>query len=107
MGVMSSLLPKNKLAEYQESTFFTKSEIERVFRRYRSLCRDTNADVDGGRHKIPVEVCAAQPELAVNPFRLRICSVFSSDGSGALDFEDLLNLFSIFSRGKIIFQNNI
>jgi len=38
------------------------------------------------------------PELKENPFRDRICRVFSSDGTGDLSFEDFLDLLSIFSE---------
>ena len=38
-------------------------------------------------------------ELRVNPFRDRICKVFSEDDSGDLSFEDFLDLMSVFSEG--------
>ncbi|VVD02510.1 unnamed protein product [Leptidea sinapis] len=33
-----------------------------------------------------------------NPFRRRICQVFSHDGSGNLTFEDFLDMMSVFSE---------
>ena len=33
-----------------------------------------------------------------NPFRRRICEVFSHDGSGNLNFDDFLDLFSVLSE---------
>jgi len=36
------------------------------------------------------------PELTVNPFRERIATVFSSDGSGNMTFEDFLDFLSVF-----------
>lgn len=33
-----------------------------------------------------------------NPFCERICQVFSEDGTGALSFEDFLDLFSVLSE---------
>ena len=33
----------------------------------------------------------------VNPFRDRICRVFSSDDTGAMTFEDFLDMMSVFS----------
>jgi Ca2+-binding EF-hand superfamily protein len=33
-----------------------------------------------------------------NPFRQRICQVFSRDGKGNLTFEDFLDLLSVFSE---------
>ncbi len=36
-------------------------------------------------------------ELLHNPFAARIAEVFSSDGSGRLDFKNFLELFAVFS----------
>lgn len=36
--------------------------------------------------------------LQENPFRQRICQVFSRDGKGNLTFEDFLDLLSVFSE---------
>ena len=33
-----------------------------------------------------------------NPFRRRICEVFSEDGRGNLTFDDFLDMFSVFSE---------
>jgi len=39
------------------------------------------------------------PELKENPFRKRICKVFSvDDNSGNLTFDQFVNLFSVFSE---------
>ena len=35
----------------------------------------------------------------VNPFRVRICKVFSEDGQGRMSFEDFLDCMSVFSEG--------
>jgi len=37
------------------------------------------------------------PELRCNPFAARIVGLFSEDGSGELDFQKTINLFSVFS----------
>lgn len=36
--------------------------------------------------------------LQENPFRQRICEVFSEDGSGKMSFDDFLDMFSVFSK---------
>ena len=36
--------------------------------------------------------------IQVNPFRDRICEVFSSSGDGNLTFEDFLDMMSVFSE---------
>lgn len=33
-----------------------------------------------------------------NPFKERICQVFSKEGNGSLSFEDFLDLLSVFSE---------
>jgi len=45
----------------------------------------------------------------VNPFKDRICKVFSSSKDGELTFEDFLDMMSVFSEnvGFIIFNFNI
>jgi len=37
-------------------------------------------------------------ELKVNPFKDRICAVFSSSGDGDMTFEDFLDMMSVFSE---------
>ena len=41
-----------------------------------------------------VNILTSQQE---NPFRRRICEVFSSNGDGALKFDDFLNMMSVLS----------
>jgi Ca2+-binding EF-hand superfamily protein len=36
--------------------------------------------------------------LQENPFCERICQVFSEDGSGDMNFDDFLDMFSVFSE---------
>jgi calcium and integrin-binding protein 2 len=38
------------------------------------------------------------PTFQENPFKRRICEVFSHDGSGNLTFEDFLDMMSVFSE---------
>lgn len=38
------------------------------------------------------------PELKVNPFKDRICKVFSSSNDGDCTFEDFLDMMSVFSE---------
>jgi len=48
--------------------------------------------------RLSKSIIANLPELKENPFRDRICKVFSSNGTGDLSFEDFLDLFSMFSE---------
>ena len=41
--------------------------------------------------------------LQENPFRRRICEVFSPDGDGSLTFDDFLNMMSVLSESVSLF----
>ena len=43
------------------------------------------------------------PELKVNPFRERICKVFSTNGQG-INFEDFLDMSSVFSECMCLYH---
>ncbi|CAG5117640.1 unnamed protein product, partial [Candidula unifasciata] len=85
-----------------DCTFFTRKDILRVFKRFQSLAPDIiPLDLTSDESsfvKIPVEVIENMPELKENPFRRRICEVFSEDGTGNMCFEDFLDMFSVFSE---------
>lgn len=91
MGQSNSLLSADELEEYQDCTFFTKKEIIHVHKRYHQL-NLRNAQ------KITLAEVLELPELKVNPFKVRICKVFSEDGSGDVTFEDFLDMMSVFSE---------
>lgn len=46
--------------------------------------------------KLPMAKILQYPELRVNPFRDRICKVFSSSNDGDCTFEDFLDMMSVF-----------
>ena len=48
--------------------------------------------------KLPMAKVLQYPELRVNPFRDRICKVFSSSNDGDCTFEDFLDMMSVFSE---------
>ena len=47
---------------------------------------------------MPMEKILKMPELKENPFKERICKVFSHDGSGNMSFDDFLDMLSVFSE---------
>ena len=94
MGNVPCAFTEHELEDYQELTYLTKKEIEHLHKRFRQLAP---AKVKENRHaKIPKTVIMAMPELSVNPFRERICDVFSSSQDGTLCFEDFLDMASVF-----------
>ncbi|XP_032807665.1 calcium and integrin-binding protein 1 [Petromyzon marinus] len=105
MGQASSQLGAKELTEYQELTFLTKQEILMAERRFLEMARDSKVDnptVNLGSAIVKMSTLVEMPELKANPFRQRICRVFSTaSGVGgeecALSFEDFLDLLSAFS----------
>lgn len=97
MGTTASQLGKDLLSEYQELTFLTKQEILLAHKRFSELLTKDEKDIPNVR--VPVERILTLPELKSNPFRKRICHVFSTSEhkDGSLTFEDFLDLLSAFS----------
>ena len=97
MGASYSYFSEEQLTEYQELTYFTQKEIIHCYDRFRAL--DPKA-IDKDLHaKIQQRKIVHLPELMVNPFRDRICKIFSTSGDGDLTFEDFLDMMSVFSEG--------
>ncbi|KAK6642783.1 hypothetical protein RUM43_004285 [Polyplax serrata] len=86
----------------QDCTFFTRKEILRVHKRFREINPDVVPKSMTRNEPITVLVSMEEilklPELRENPFRQRICEIFSKDGRGNLSFEDFLDLLSVFSE---------
>lgn len=98
MGQQQSLFPRERIEQYCDCTFFTEKDIIRLYKRFSQLdpvkIDRKTADVCT---RLSFDEIKTIPELKVNPFRERICEVFSTDGYG-LNFEDFLDLFSVFSQ---------
>ncbi|TRY95991.1 hypothetical protein DNTS_002154 [Danionella cerebrum] len=96
MGGSASKLPKELLSEYQELTFLTKQEISLAYKRFSELQGNENGPYS---IRVSMEKILTLPELKSNPFRKRICHVFSTSEhkDGSLSFEDFLDLLSAFS----------
>ncbi|XP_041746661.1 calcium and integrin-binding protein 1 isoform X1 [Coregonus clupeaformis] len=109
MGTTASQLGKDLLSEYQELTFLTKQEILlqsggcvmhvffRAHKRFSECLSKEDKNLPTPR--VPMEKVLSLPELKSNPFRKRICHVFSTSDmkDGSLTFEDFLDLLSAFS----------
>ncbi|XP_037538640.1 calcium and integrin-binding protein 1 [Nematolebias whitei] len=97
MGTTSSHLGKDALSEYQELTFLTKQEILLAHNRFTELLPKEDKGIPDVR--VPMERMLSLPELKANPFKERICKVFSTSEhkDGSLTFEDFLDLLSAFS----------
>ncbi|KAJ7315879.1 hypothetical protein JRQ81_002041 [Phrynocephalus forsythii] len=98
MGGFGSRLPRDLLGEYQELTFLTKQEILLAHRRFSDLLPKEERE-QAFLTRVPKSKLLMLPELRANPFRHRICHVFSTaeDGEGSMSFEDFLDMLSVFS----------
>ncbi|XP_063170225.1 calcium and integrin-binding protein 1 isoform X2 [Candoia aspera] len=98
MGGSGSRLPRDLLGEYQELTFLSKQEILLAHQRFCALL-PREARGQALETRIPTSSLLTLPELRANPFRNRICRVFSTaeNGGDDLSFEDFLDMLSVFS----------
>ncbi|XP_067054586.1 calcium and integrin-binding family member 2-like [Acropora muricata] len=100
MGNKQAAFTENQLEDYQDCTYFNRADILRIHKRYRDLNPEvipkdfTGLEV---QPKLKYKFLQQLPELKENPFRRRICEVFSSNGDGALTFDDFLNMMSVLS----------
>ncbi|XP_030894893.1 calcium and integrin-binding family member 4 [Leptonychotes weddellii] len=81
------------LEEYQALTFLTRNEILCIHDTFLKLCPP------GKYYKeatLTTDQVSSLPALRVNPFRDRICKVFSHNG--VFSFEDVLGMASVFSE---------
>lgn len=89
------MFTEQELEDYQELTYFTKKEILHVYKRFSLLDKEA---VGGNKNaRLSKETVMQLPELKVNPFKDRICHVFSSEDDGNMSFEDFLDMMSVFS----------
>ncbi|GMT07005.1 hypothetical protein PENTCL1PPCAC_29179, partial [Pristionchus entomophagus] len=98
----SGVFTREQLDEYQDCTFFTRKDIIRLYKRFYALNpQKVPASMAGPTTQMIVltfEEIEKMPELKENPFRRRICEVFSEDGSANLSFDSFLDMFSVLSE---------
>jgi calcium and integrin-binding protein 1 len=99
MGNKNNVFEPEMLEEYQECTFFTQKQIRRLYKRFAALnTKKINKHKADVHTRLTFSEVQQLPALQENPFRYRICQVFSSSGNG-LSFEDFLDMCSVFSDG--------
>jgi calcium and integrin-binding protein 1 len=97
MGNKNNVFEPEMLEEYQECTFFTQKQIRRLYKRFAALnTKKINKHKADVHTRLTFSEVQQLPALQENPFRYRICQVFSSSGNG-LSFEDFLDMCSVFS----------
>ncbi|KAM4678336.1 calcium and integrin-binding protein 1 [Discoglossus pictus] len=103
MGGSNSQVSKQLLNEYQELTYLTKQEILLAYKRFSELVQKENRN-NIENLRITKEKFLTLPELKANPFRHRICQVFSTSDQddGSMSFEDFLDMLSAFSESATL-----
>jgi Ca2+-binding EF-hand superfamily protein len=87
------------IEQYQDCTYFTKGEILKLYKRFSKL-NPEKIDAKNGDSvtRLTAEEVMEMAELNENPFKKRICQVFSTSEDGTINFEDFLDMFSAFSE---------
>jgi calcium and integrin-binding protein 2 len=94
MGSAKSKLAEADMELFESRTFFTRSEIDRLYDRFEELGGSLQEDVEA-------DEILKLPELKMNPFRIRIGRVFGlvdeDSGKHMFSFEAFLQMFNAFS----------
>ncbi|XP_067139553.1 calcium and integrin-binding family member 4-like isoform X2 [Centruroides vittatus] len=92
----STPFTEEELQDYQDLTYFTRKEILYVFEKFKSL--DPEIIRQNKHARLPIETVMKLSELNVNPFKDRLCKVFSSENDDKMSFEDFLDMMSVLSN---------
>nr|XP_023408610.1 calcium and integrin-binding protein 1 [Loxodonta africana] len=84
---------------FQDLTFLTKQEILLAHKRFCELLPQGHRSMEESlQARVSFQQILSLPELKANPFKERICGVFSTSPTrDSLSFEDFLDLLSVFS----------
>ncbi|XP_043484171.1 calcium and integrin-binding family member 3-like [Leptopilina heterotoma] len=111
MGNKVYTFTEEQLEDYQDSTYFTRKEILRIYQRFRDIGGSSTVPeiltpLEASSLRIPFSTLDKIPELKENPFRDRILEVFTTHHHGhepgnssneGICFEDFLEMMSVFS----------
>ncbi|GIY65511.1 calcium and integrin-binding protein 1 [Caerostris darwini] len=96
MGQKQSILPEEKIREYEILTHLTEREIIKAYERFCRMNPDINPD--SLNPAISLQRLEDLPEFQVNPFKDRMIWVFTEPASRCMTFEDYLDMMSVFSE---------
>lgn len=96
MGAKTSTLTKDDIEEYTKLTFLTKHDVIGLHKKFHKLS-PTRATRSVETFTVPLVAVEEIPELAVNPFKDRICRIFSTCDNDQMSFENFLDMMSTFS----------
>lgn len=95
MGQTNSVFTEKEMDDFEALTVLNRREIISAFKMFRAL--DYESVSEDRTCELPMALIQSIPALRVNPFRERICNVFSYSGTGNMTFEDFLEMLSAFS----------
>ncbi|XP_015913286.1 calcium and integrin-binding protein 1 [Parasteatoda tepidariorum] len=96
MGQKQSLLPEEKIREYELLTYLNEKEIIKAYERFRKL--EPDIDPKSFNPALSLLKLDELPELQVNPFKDRLIYLFTDPTSRCMSFEDYLDMMSVFSE---------
>ncbi len=97
MGQQQSVFDNNQFEKYAQCTYFKQKDILRLYKIFSKLDPDRiNPRFVDTRTRLSFAQMQSLPELRENPFKVRLCKVFSTNGQG-INFEDFLDMFSVLS----------
>lgn len=97
MGQSQSVFEQDQYNQYAQCTYFNQKDILRLYKRFSKLDSGRiNPRIADVSTRLTFAQMQSLPELRENPFKDRICQVFSTDGHG-IHFEDFLDMFSVLS----------
>ncbi len=100
MGGNYSYLKQETLDELSDCTFFTKSEVVNIHKKWIELCQKVGKWGPGNNESVVLtqsEIIDNFSSISYNPFRFRITKIFSQHNDGNMAFEDFLEFLSVFS----------
>ena len=83
---------------FEETTFFTRSEIFQVFRYFERLTLEAEGGFNPLKKVISSKEFTEIPEIRNNPFRERIARIYSRNETQSVGFEEFIDFFSVFSE---------
>ncbi|KAG8197328.1 hypothetical protein JTE90_013455 [Oedothorax gibbosus] len=96
MGQKQSILPEEKIKEYELLTHLTDREIIKAYQRFCKMNPDINPF--SSNPAISIDRLEDLPEFQVNPFKDRMIYAFTDPVSRCMTFEDYLDMMSVFSE---------
>jgi len=102
MGNKNGAFSKDEMDLYMDLTYFSRRQVKSCFERFLDLTPDDNVKHAVIEDKRNVRLSKSDmerfEELRTNPFKDRILKVFSSEQDCSFNFDDFIDMMSVFSE---------